>query len=285
MAMKVRSMLGFSKRSRNKQSKSPLEIFDQYEQGVPAHQNAIDALPGWNCAFPPHLNVTAGTLPLYADDRIDWALRTFGSIEGKTVLEVGPLEGMHTYMLNCHGAARIDAIEANRLCFLRCLVTKQILNIANASFMLGDIQAWLSEREHVYDLAIASGVLYHMADPGEFLRLLAKRSNTVFIWTHFFLEEAMPEGDVRRLPFSGKIETKMVDGTPVRYYERSYHHANANASFCGGMKDRHFWMHRDDILTLLRQFGFDDVIIRDENLDHPGGPSFSLLARKTPVES
>lgn len=285
MKMKVMSMLGFSKRSQKKPSKNSLEIFDQYEQGMPTHQSAIDALSGWNCTFPPELNLNAGNLPLYADDRIDWALRTFGSIEGKTVLEVGPLEGMHTYMLHYHGAARIDAIEANRLCFLRCLVTKQILKIDNASFMLGDIQSWLTEREEVYDLTIASGVLYHMADPAEFLRLLAKRSNAVFIWTHFVLEEAMPEGDVRWLPFSGKVETKSVDGIPVRYYERSYHHANTNASFCGGMKDRHFWMHRDDILMLLREFGFDDVVIRDEDLNHPGGPSFSLLARKSPSEA
>ncbi|TIX89535.1 class I SAM-dependent methyltransferase [Rhizobium sp. P44RR-XXIV] len=278
-------MLGFSKRSQKKPSKTPLEIFDQYEQGMPSLQNAIDALPGWNCAFPPEFNLNAGNLPLYADDRIAWALQTFGSIEGKTVLEVGPLEGMHTYMLHCHGAAKIDAIEANRLCFLRCLVTRQVLNINNAAFMLGDIQSWLAERDGVYDLTIASGVLYHMADPGEFLRLLAKRSKAVFIWTHFVLEEAMPEGDVRWLPFSGKVETRMVGGLAVRYYERSYHHANANASFCGGMKDRHFWMHRDDILMLLRQFGFDDVIIRDEDFSHPGGPSFSLMARKSRDEA
>jgi len=95
----------------------------------------------------------------------------------------------------------------------------------------------------------------------------------------------MPEGDVRWLPFTGKVETKLIDGIAVRYYERSYHHANANASFCGGMKDRHFWMHRDDILMLLRTFGFNDVVIRDENLSHPGGPSFSLLARKAPSEA
>ncbi|WP_245297414.1 class I SAM-dependent methyltransferase [Rhizobium lusitanum] len=262
-----------------------MEIFDQYEQSIPSHQNAIDALSGWNCAFPPALNLNAGALPLYADDRIAWALQSFGSIEGKKVLEVGPLEGMHTYMLHSHLPARIDAIEANRLCFLRCLVTKQILNIDTASFMLGDIQSWLTERDETYDFALASGVLYHMADPGEFLRLLASRTKAVFIWTHFVLEDAMPEGDVRRLPFSGKVETRMVDGVPVRYYERSYHHANANASFCGGMKDRHFWMHRDDILMLLRKLGYSDIVIRDENLNHPGGPSFSLLARKAPDAS
>jgi hypothetical protein len=282
MEMKVLSMLGFAKRSKKRTPGNSLEaIFDQYEQGKPDHQNAIDALPGWNSAFPAALNLNAGKHHLYADDRIDWALRSFGSIEGKKILEVGPLEGMHTYMLHRERPARIDAIEANRLCFLRCLVTRQILDISTASFLLGDIQAWLTEHDEVYDFAVASGVLYHMADPGEFLRLLASRANAVFIWTHFFLEEAMPAGDVRRNPFSGKVETKIIEGIPVRYYERSYQHANSNASFCGGMKDRHFWMHRDDILTLLEKLGYGDIVVKDQNFGHPGGPCFSLLARKT----
>lgn len=105
-------MLGFSKRSQKKASKSPLEIFDQYEQGRPAHQNAIDALQGWNCAFPPEFGLNAGNLPLYADDRIDWALHTFGSIEGRTVLEVGPLEDAYPYAeLPAPGADRCDRSE------------------------------------------------------------------------------------------------------------------------------------------------------------------------------
>ncbi|MEZ2220990.1 class I SAM-dependent methyltransferase [Rhizobium sp. RCC_161_2] len=286
MGMKVLPMFGFPKRFKNKTQESSLgAIFDQYEQGKPDHQNAIDALPGWSCAFPAALKLKAGSLPLYADDRISWALKTFGSIKGKKILEVGPLEGMHTYMLDRQQPARIDAIEANRLCFLRCLLTRQILNINSASFLLGDIQAWLADHDEVYDFALASGVLYHMADPGEFLRQLANRTNAVFIWTHFFLDEAMPEDDVRRRPFSGKIETKTIEGVPVRYYERSYQLANSNASFCGGMKDRHFWMHRDDILTLLEKLGYSDIVIRDQDLNHPGGPCFALLARKAQAAS
>ena len=256
-------------------------IFDQYEFKKPSHQNAIDALPGWNSAFPPVFGLEAGKHHLYVDGRIDWALEAYGSIEDKTVLEVGPLEGMHTYMLNLRRPARIDAVEANRLCFLRCLLTRQIMNIDRANFLLGDIQEWLGADETRYDLAIASGVLYHMAEPGEFLRRLSLQSDALFIWTHFFLDEAMPVGDVRRLPFSGKMETRMIDGLPVRHYERSYQHANANASFCGGMKDRHYWLHRDDIISLLKQLGYNEISIHNEQLDHSGGPCFSLFARKS----
>ena len=66
----------------------------------------------------------------------------------------------------------------------------------------------------------------------------------------------------------------------MRYYERSYKHAHTDASFCGGMKDRHYWMHRDDILSLLQRAGFRIVEIQAEDLTHAGGPCFSVFARK-----
>ncbi|OCP35056.1 class I SAM-dependent methyltransferase [Ensifer sp. LC163] len=273
-------MLSWLKKRRRANAASVESIFDQYELRRPAAQNAIDALPGWNSAFPEEFGLHAGRHYLYADDRIAWAIEQYGAIENCRILEVGPLEGMHTYMLNGHRPARIDAIEANRLCFLRCLVAGHILNIDRANFMLGDIQEWLRDTDISYDLAIASGVLYHMSDPGEFLQLLSKCSNTLFLWTHFFHDEAMPPTDVRRRPFSGRVEIRNVGGKEVRYHERSYQDANSNASFCGGMKDRHFWMQRDDILELLGSLGYSSIEIHREELDHAGGPCFSLFARK-----
>lgn len=269
----------------NRFKKAPRELtvqeaFSQYEMSKPHHQNAINALPGWNSCFPAQTGLQAGTHPLFADGRIAWAIEKYGPLENRTVLEIGPLEGMHTFMLNQQRPARIDAIEANRLCFLRCLVTRQILDIDRATFLLGDALEWLAEPGPRYDLAIASGVLYHMADPAEFLRRLSTRADAIYIWTHFFQDEAMPADDVRRQPFSGKVVMREVEGVTLRYYERSYYHAETNASFCGGMKDRHFWMHRDDILLLLEKLGYGEISIQSEEPDHSGGPCFSLFARK-----
>lgn len=254
--------------------------FSQYEMRVPSHQNAVDMLPGWNSAFPSELGLTAGTVPLFADGRIHRALEALGSIEGMTVLEVGPLEGMHTFILNQGRPARIDAVEANKLCFLRCLVTKEILQLERASFHLGDIQHWLVETDKQYDFALASGVLYHMPDPGEFLRLLAMRATAIFIWTHYYDQAAMPPTDVRHHPFTGRVEKRDIAGFQMHYHERGYQSANSNASFCGGMKDRHFWLRRDEILSLLRHLGYHDLVVQDEDPNHTGGPCFSVFARR-----
>ena len=255
--------------------------FSQYEMRSPSAQNAIDALPGWASAFPGEAGVTAGNIPLFADSRILAALETFGSIEGKRVLEVGPLEGMHTYLLSRHGAASIDAVEANRLCYLRCLVTKEILGIDRASFHLGDIQHWLQDVEVDYDFAVASGVLYHMPDPGEFLRLISLRASALFIWTHFYDPEAMPVSDVRHRPFTGNVEVRSVAGMDLHYHERGYQLANANASFCGGMKNRHYWLRKEEIVRFLQHLGYDIVTVLDEDPAHTGGPCFSLVAMRT----
>ena len=255
--------------------------FDQYEAGSPSDQLAVDMLSGWNCCFPPSAKVKAGKLALHDDARIHWAAERFGSMEGKIVLEAGPLEGMHTYMLNRLLPKRIDAIEANRLSFMRCLVAKQIMGLNRARFRLGDVSKWLADFKGRYDLIVASGVLYHMPEPAEFIRLAASRSDALFLWTHFYLDEAMPASDSRRLPFSGKMVERTVAGVTTRCYERSYKDSARRSAFCGGTADRHYWMHRDDILALLAAVGYDDIEIFREDLKHPGGPCFSVMARRT----
>lgn len=254
--------------------------FDQYEAGVPSYQNAIDLLPGWTGSFPDALKLKAGTLALHNDHRIAWMIKQMGSLEGKKVLEIGPLEGMHTYIIDQQKPDRVDAVEANRLCYLRCLITREILGMNQAHFHLGDAMAWLKEKQERYDLIVASGVLYHMAEPVELLRLMAERSDAVFIWTHYF-PDVSEKTEPWRQAFSGKTETRELNGIPVRVYERGYFNASANASFCGGPKDRHYWVHREDILALLTSFGYGSIEIMGEERNHSGGPCFSLLAKRS----
>jgi hypothetical protein len=99
---------------------------DLYEFSSPSPQNAVNLLTGWTHAFPPEFGAVAGPGAMYDDPRIHWAVEKFGSLEGKRLAELGPLEGSHTYMLERAGAHRIDAIEANKGAFLRCLVAKEV---------------------------------------------------------------------------------------------------------------------------------------------------------------
>jgi hypothetical protein len=256
-------------------------VLDEYATGMPSAQNAVDALPGWNHALPDHVGAMAGIGAFYNDPRIIWAIEQFGSVEGRKILELGPLEAAHTYLLERSGAAAIHSIEANKLSFLRCLVVKELLCLEHAKFFLGDFTVWLDQRQDPYDLIIASGVLYHMQDPVRLLELIAQKTDAFYLWTHYANDEAMPVGDPRRQAFVGPVETQVLHGVKVRVYKRSYHGAWRSKSFCGGMHDLHCWMEKDDILSIIKALGFSDIRTAHDEPTHPNGPSFSVFARRT----
>ncbi len=252
--------------------------FAQYETSVPSNQNAIDAVPGWSTALPSEYQAVAGKLGTYNDDRIFWAAECFGNLAGANVLELGPLEAGHTLQLERLGA-RVTAIEANKLAFLRCLVVKEIVGL-QARFKLGDFIKWLEASQETYDIIIASGVLYHLHDPLHFIEVAAKRSAALYLWTHFVDDEMMPLGDRRRGMIAKRPTRVDFHGVPMRLYRRTYRKAQAKDSFSGGMADAHSWMHRDDILAALRAVGFSDIQTAQEQANHQNGPCFSVFARR-----
>ena len=263
------------------QSVSDNPVLDEYVVGAPCAQNAVDALPGWNLALPPQAGVAAGRGAFYNDPRILWALEQFGSIERRKILELGPLEASHTWLLEQHGPSEIHAIEANKLSYLRCLVVKEIVELKTAKFYLGDFNKWLDNEEQRYDFVVASGVLYHMDDPIGLLERIAKRTDALYLWTHYMSDEAMPDGDPRRGAILGEAEVQDRHGVRVRLYKRSYYGAWRSKSFCGGIHDLHRWVEKSDIVAVIKALGFDDVRLAHDEPNHENGPSFSVFARRT----
>lgn len=253
--------------------------FDVYVTSAPTLQNAVDAVAGWNTSFPPQFDLKAGSLATYNDPQILWAMQNFGSLEGRHVLELGPLEGGHTSMLEAAGA-RVDAIEANQRAFLRCLITKEILGLTRSKFWLGDFIAALENWEQSYDLVVASGVLYHLKNPLRLIELAAERTNAIYLWTHVVTEETMPRWDPRRLVIAPKVENHLFHGINVRAYRRTYASAENNVAFCGGIIDEHRWLHRDDLLEALKVVGFTDIHTAHDEPYHAYGPALSIFARK-----
>lgn len=238
-----------------------------YEDRAPSHQNAIDLIPGWSTMFPEELGLHAGQLFVFNDKRISWAIDRFGDVAGREVLELGPLEGGHTTMLSKAGA-RVDAIEANQLAYIKCLITKEIMGIDNVRFFLGDFVAWLEQSQKTYDLIVASGVLYHMKEPLRLLKLLSERTNSLYLWTVFVDDANVRPAEV--IPFNN---------VEARLYRHSY--GGRDHKFCGGPLDHSNWMHRDDILAVLQSLGFTELSVTHEEKVGPGLlPSFSVFARR-----
>jgi len=262
-------------------------VTDEYETAAPSPQRALDLFAGeWASHLPaPFAGYTAGPMPLFEDPRLLWALDQLGGVAGAHVLELGPLEGGHTWLLEQRGAAQITAIEANRRAFLKCLVLKEVVGTSHTRFLLGDFMAFLRESPDArFDVGIASGVLYHMPEPVELLARLARACDRLYVWTHYYdrsLVERRPEVAARfRAP-----EARTVEGLAHTLHPHWYQAARFTPGFCGSGETHPRWMTRDDIIGALRHFGHQWIEVGLEEPDHRHGPAFGLVSARTPAAS
>lgn len=227
----------------------------------------------------PLSGLRAGRLALFEDPRIAWALSAFGGVEDQTILELGPLEGAHSYMLERAGAASILSIEANPEAYLKCLIVKETAGLERTHFLCGDFIEYLRNSPPRFDVAVGSGVLYHMVNPAQLIALLANTTDRLYLWTHYY-DAARISAD-RKLAgmFTGSHESE-YEGFRHRLYRYDYWGSFGSRRFCGGSRPHAHWMSREDILRCVKHFGFADIRTSFEAEDHPDGPAFSLVARK-----
>jgi len=254
---------------------------NQYITNAPCAQNALDLFKEeWTSSLPSPLeNAQAGKAKLFEDDRIVWGIQTLGGLQGKTAIELGPLEGGHSYMLQKHGASSVISIEANPRAFLKCLIVKQLLHLDRVEFLCGDFMSYLRKTPKHFDVGIASGVLYHMQSPVELIALLAEKCSQLFLWTHYYDPEICQMNPVLRSRFQDhlKHEDRGFKHTLHIYRYGAVRSANI---FCGGPAATARWLSREDILACCKHFGFTDIHIGHENPQHPNGPCFTLAANK-----
>jgi hypothetical protein len=254
-----------------------LVVNDMYEARAPGPENLAALFEGqWVSALP---GIPSGDVPLFSDDRIQWAIDQARGLEGKRVLELGPLEGGHTHMLEQAGAAHIDAIEANTLCYLKCLLVQQLFGLQRTRFELGNFVPWLLSTEETYDVVVAAGVLYHLSDPVPVLDAICRTGDQVYLWTHYVDRELMPATDRRYKRWFVGVEQHDYRGTAYPLHRRVYKKdPTKDPKFIGGVHTTTAWIEKQTILDVFAANGFS-VEVNHEANNH-SGPSASFFARK-----
>lgn len=258
-----------------------LDLRAEYVQRPPTPQNALDLFRGeWASRLPePFAGYSAGEADLFRDDRIAWLVARVGGVSGWRVLECGPLEGGHTYMLEGRGAGSVVAIEANTRAYLRCLITKELFGLDRSRFLLGDFVEYMRGGEE-FDLVVACGVLYHLTDPVEAIALAARTAPRLYIWTHYFDAERIAARRALAFRFDGSSAAEHA-GFRHTLHRQRYQTRRGNPAFFGGAEAHSHWLTREDLLGALRFFGYDRITLQFDRPDDPAGPNISLLAERS----
>jgi hypothetical protein len=258
-----------------------ITILDEYYKKAPSYQSTVDLfINEWSSKLPDvdNIPITTGHANLFNDARITVMNEKF-PLHSKKVLELGPLEGAHTYMIAKYGAKEIVAVESNSRAFLKCLIVKELYNLNTANFLLGDAIEYMSTCNKHFDICLASGILYHSQTPGKFIESISKVSDRVLLWTHFYDDASIKEKPDVLKKFKS-IKQESIKGFTFDLHKYEYGEALDWKGFCGGSESFTSWITKDTLLKLLTLCGFAKVTIIFEDFNHQNGPNICLLAEK-----
>jgi hypothetical protein len=262
------------------------DILDEYCGDPPSAQTALDVFAGeWASSFPePLSHLQAGSAPLFAIEHIPWGVDVLGGVKGQRVVELGPLEGGHTFILDRMGAAEVVAVEANTRAFLKCLISKELLGIPSAKFLCGDAIKYLEQElahgRPTFDMCVASGVLYHLKNPVAALDLMTRSSDRLLLWTMYYDHDYIQSREDLKGKFPGATQMEYA-GYRHTLYRQEYQQALDFKGFCGGSAASSAWMTRGDIIGAIEHFGFEIVDIGFEERNHKNnGPCICIAARR-----
>lgn len=261
---------------------SKLNLLDSYNKAAPTDQAILDLFEGeWSSAMPPGSGLVTqpGSAGLFADSRIAWSQTLLGGFKDRTILELGPLEGGHSYMAQQGGASHVLAIEANRRAFLKCLCIKEVFHLDRVTFRLGDFVEYLRGDPGRFDIVFANGVLYHLKDPIEWFSLISGVSDRLCSWTQYY-DQRIIESTPHLARFFSAPETVERDGMTFTVARKNYLEAVEWSGYCGGSAEYAYWMSRDTIVTLLERHGYRNVEIGFDDPHHPNGPAFAFVATR-----
>lgn len=254
------------------------KIRDSYETKEPSNQNIFNRFKGNFATIFPGVD-TGGYSNLSNDNRIHWCNSLF-NFKNKKILECGPLELGHSFMMNKFGAENIKAIENNWYCYLKCLAVKEAFKLNNIDLLFGDVIEYLKKSNDKYDFVLCSGILYHLINPIELIHLISKVTDNVFIWTHVFDKNSEILKKRNIVQSEIKYDQEVYKGGRNQYSDNGQ--SKLESIYCGGKFKISFWIDENDLYKGLKKYGFINIKKNNELSDynHEAGPCISIFASK-----
>lgn len=193
------------------------------------------------------------------DPRIVTMDETFG-LSGRTVLEVGCFEGVHTIGLARMGAS-VTAIDSRIENVVKTLVRTGLFGCSVRSFVCDIEKAEDVARLPAVELVHHVGVLYHLRDPVTHLKRLAAITSEGFLLDTHYASDTMVNA------------AYCVDGRDYPYF---HYREKGRAEVFSGMYDHAKWLRLDDIRELLDTLGFSQFRVLAD-VQQRNGPRLTAL--------
>ncbi len=224
--------------------------------------------PGWWDLLPftthriglaPGLDTMSAGVDVEADIRCDLVVDACGgSLDEKSVVDLGCLEGGFTIAFAARGARLALGIEAREISVRRCELARGLRRLPNAEFVRGDIKAELDRREP-FDVVFATGILYHVSDPAAILASMRQAcSHVALVCTHVAVTDAPSHScsDEVVREFAGHS----YRGRMYPEYSPTVDDAEKEDLLWAAWSDADaFWPYEDGLVDMIRRAGFATV--------------------------
>jgi hypothetical protein len=199
-----------------------------------------------------------GGISAIGDARID---QFFGfAPEAETILELGSLEGAHTFLLAERARVRrVLALEGREANLRKARFVQDLLKVQNAEFAQANLEQTELTRFGKFDAVFCSGLLYHLPEPWKLIEQLPAVAPALFIWTQYAAEEEAK--DIGR-GLRGKIHGEGGPDEPL-----------------SGMSATATWLTLESLRALLSGSGYQRIDIIHDDPAHANGPAVTIGAR------
>ena len=181
-----------------------------------------------------------------------------GSLDGRTVVDLGCLEGGFTLAFAKNGAQLALGIEAREISVRRCELARDLLGLRTAEFVEADIKDELAKREP-FDVVFAAGILYHVADPARFLVTMREAcSGFALIDTHVARVDEVTHGCSEII--SSASGDRTYRGRMFPEYAPDVTDSEKDDLLWAAWSDiDSFWPLEEDLLAMIKDAGFSSA--------------------------
>lgn len=181
--------------------------------------------------------------------------------QAKTILELGSLEGAHSFILaERPGVERVLALEGREANLRKARFVQELLGIRNVQFAQANLENADLRRLGTFDAVFCCGLLYHLPEPWRLLEQLPAVAPVLFIWTQY-----AAENEARAIGRGLRGKTHIEGGA-----EEPLSGLSATAT----------WLTLQSLRDLLRDVGYQRVDVIFDDPAHPNGPAVTIGARR-----